>query len=190
MSDIVWKDEAAWFHETGRLPDVRIGELVAKHGNVAEGEKFVAVDIALNAPPVAVVGTKLPDGGFSIEVEHNTEAINDLVQSMVRAEMQRRIKRNDDFLRDLLRVTDYEYSVLANLHFLQRHTVAMSARGNGKKLRAEVANEILKRMDAPLPVNFWNTVEAHSMLEDKEGRKLVADIIARKVGCDVERSSD
>jgi len=186
--------QAAWFDEIANVwePSERTKALIAQHVEhyELEGETFLSVDISLNAPPVAVVGKKLPDGGFTVEVEHEAEGIHALVQDAVKREMARRVKRNDDFLRDLLRVTDYEYSVIRSLQYLTGHMAFVGGRGHGKKLRAEVAEKIIKRMDAPLPANFWDTVEAHNMLEDKEGRDLVQAIIDRKLGCNVERTSD
>jgi hypothetical protein len=130
------------------------------------GEVVVGVD-----GDAAVVMEKRTDGRFHIVGDESGGAM-DWVQQMVTELLAKQRARDEAFLKAILHATDDEVEGV-------------------RRLDPEIQERLVRRMDEePLPVNFWQTVNAHRMLEDEVGRRLVADIIARKVGCDGERSSD
>lgn len=152
-------------------------------------EYRIGLDLPLNAPPVVTVAQKLPDGGLRfISPEDDRPTFGQIIHDVVHARLIERNKRHEAFLREVLRVTDPEYQALmGNLQPLVGSGVYVGGRGHGKKLRAEVAERIIKRMEEnPLPDNFWTSVAAYRMLEDPEGRRLVKAIVDKKLGCERE----
>lgn len=147
---------------------------------VKAGTVHVGFDIGLNRPANASLGWRDPDGVLHVEPVENDDFYRSIVQSLARRAMQQSNARAEAFLRDLYKVSEQEERALK-----LTSGVYKSGRGHGKTLAVETVQSLMKRIEeSPLPDNFWNTVAAHNMLEDVEGRRLVRAIVDKKLGLD------
>lgn len=132
------------------------------------GEVFVGID-----GDVAVISTRDGEGKVFVLDELPDVSHYDSIQRMVLDAYERMAAKHNAFLADAFSISPAEREGVMSLdpQMMERIRRRMNEEGN-------------------LPSNFWNTVEAYRMMEDKEGRELVAAIIKRKLGCNVERTSD